>query len=154
MMDAFATQLNKTLVDTYRSITKVEEQALKNTGKMDLSISEMHLIEAVGKDKACGRTISDIAQELGITLPSVTVAINKLVKKGYVEKVKGENDARTVYVKLTKSGSKMDAVHRYFHEQMVRKISEGFSDGEKETLLKGIQKLNDFFKKSLAEEEA
>lgn len=148
MMDAFSAELNITLVDTYRSINKVEEQAIKNMG-IELSISEMHLIEAVGKEKETGRTISDIAQELGITLPSVTVAINKLVKKGYVQKIKGESDGRTVYVVLTKSGRKIDAVHRYFHQQMVRKISEGFSDEEKEVLLKGIQKLNKFFKQNI-----
>lgn len=149
MMDAFSAELNKTLVETYRSITKVEEQALKSTGKIELSISEMHLIEAVGKEREKGRTISDIAQEMGITLPSVTVAINKLVKKGYVQKIRGESDARTVYVVLTKAGRKIDAVHRYFHEQMIRKISEGFSEEEKEVLLKGIEKLNQFFRQNI-----
>ena len=46
-----------------------------------MSISELHLVEAVGKCGGEGRTISGIAKELDITLPSVTVAINKLMKK-------------------------------------------------------------------------
>lgn len=97
-------QLNDLIVDAYRSILKVEETILKRSDNIDLSINEMHMLEAVGKGKNKPKTISEIAEDLGITLPSVTVAINKLVKKGYVEKLRGEEDARIVYVTLTNRG--------------------------------------------------
>ena len=48
-MDAFAIALNEVLVDTYHNILRVEEKALKKSGRIHLSIKEMHLIEAVGK---------------------------------------------------------------------------------------------------------
>ena len=85
-MNLFEHKLNELLVDTYRQISKIEEQAIHQTGRTDLSINELHLLEAVGKGSEKGRTISDLAQEQGITLPSVTAAVNKLAKKGYVEK--------------------------------------------------------------------
>lgn len=147
-MDAFSKELNKILVDTFRSILKVEELVIKSSGRTDLSISEMHLIESVGKSSH-GKTISDIAEDLNITLPSVTIAINKLVRKGYVEKLKSDSDGRIVYVRLTKLGLEMDATHRYFHNNMVRQISKDMPDEEKEALLKGMVKLNDFFKNKL-----
>jgi ribosomal protein L20 len=53
-------ELNIILVDTFRSILKVEEAALKRKELADLSINEMHLLEAIGKSPE-GRTISDIA---------------------------------------------------------------------------------------------
>lgn len=115
-MKPFEEQLNAVIVDTYRSILKVEETILKRSDKIDLTINEMHLIESVGKGKNKQRTISEIAEDLGITLPSVTVGINKLMKKGYVEKIRSEEDARIVYVSLTRMGKKIDSVHRYFHE--------------------------------------
>ena len=34
---------------------------------------------------------------LKITLSSVTIAVNKLVKKGYVEKIRSEQDGRQVF---------------------------------------------------------
>ena len=83
-MDDFASKMNELLVDTFHSILKVEENMLSQF-QSNLSISEMHLIEAIGKNKETGRTISDIANELSITSASVT-AINKLVKKGHVER--------------------------------------------------------------------
>lgn len=143
-MDTFDHELNKLLVDTYRSIIKVEESTIKNIKAMDLSINEMHLLESVGK-KEESLTISDIAQDLNITLPSVTIAINKLLKKGYVQKVKCTDDGRKVNVTLTKTGRKINSAHAYFHEQMIKNISREFAKEEKEILLKGISKLNEFF---------
>lgn len=152
MMDSFEQELNKLLVDTYRSILKVEESTIKNSKTLDLSISEMHMLEAIAKHEN-GVTISDIAQELDITLPSVTVAVNKLQKKGYVEKLKSADDARKVNIALTRLGKKVNAAHQYFHEQMTKDISKAFSKEEKSVLLKGISKLNDFFNAKIQELE-
>lgn len=148
-MDEFSIRLNDLLVETFRSILKVEEQMLRQSNKIDLSISEMHLIESVGKNGNSGSTISDIAEDLSITLPSVTIAINKLVKRGYVQKVKGQNDGRVVYVSLTPLGSRMDSVHKYFHQTMVRNVAKDLAEEEKAAMIKGIDKLNNFFNKKL-----
>ncbi len=143
--DLFEKHLNEILVDTFHIILKVQEQAIQETGQSDLTISEMHLIEAVAKREQ-GRTISSIAQELDITLPSVTVAINKLARKGYVEKVRGGSDARKVYVTLTAKGKEVDQLHQGYHEEMVRTIRQGLAQEEKQVLLEGIKKLNRFFR--------
>lgn len=148
-MKPFEEQLNAVIVDTYRSILKVEETILKRSDKIDLSINEMHMLEAVGKGKDRRRTISELAEELNITLPSVTVAINKLMKKGYVEKVRGEEDGRIVYVSLTRMGKKIDSVHRYFHESMVRSIIRDMTEEEQQILYKGVMKLDQFLKDQL-----
>ena len=152
-MNSYAVRLNAVFVDTYRLVLKVEEKSIKNTGKINLSISEMHLIEAVGKSEE-GRSISEIASALGVTLPSVTVAINKLVKKGYVRKGKSRKDGRAVAVSLTRTGKKMHSVHRHFHEQMARRATEGFSEQEKTILIHGLEKVNTFLKQKIAEMEA
>ncbi len=85
-MNTLDENLNGLLVDTFRSILKVEEKSIKAMGVNDLSINELHMLEAVGKQGPDGATVSAIAQELDITLPSTTVAVNKLEKKGYVKK--------------------------------------------------------------------
>jgi len=149
-VDSFSSQLNDVLVDTFNNILKVEEDLLKHSTSVDLSINEMHLIESVGKNKNDGKTISDLAQILGITLPSVTIAINKLVKKGYVKKEKSSTDGRMVYVRLTDKGLRIDKIHQYFHVKMVNEVSKEMTDHEKEVLIHGMEKLNGFFKKKLS----
>lgn len=153
-MDELSAHLNDLLVDTFRCILKVEEETLAGSAGLDLSINEMHLLESVGKAKEAGKTVGAIAEDLGITLPSATVAINKLQKKGYVEKARGEEDCRTVFVRLTKPGRKADAAHRYFHENMVRSIVSEMDEEERAALLKGIVKLNTFFRRKSQPAEA
>ena len=148
-MKPFEEQLNEVIVDTYRSILRVEENILKRSDQTDLSISEIHMLEAVGKGKDRRRTISELAEVLNITLPSVTVAINKLMKKGYVEKVRGEEDGRIVYVSLTRQGRRIDSAHRYFHESMVRSIIRDMTESEMQALYKGVMMLDTFLKEQL-----
>ena len=150
-MDAFSNALNELLVDTYRSIVTVEEEMLRSTGKLDLSIGEMHMIEFIAKNKEQGQTISDIARHQELSVPSVTIAINKLVRKNYVEKVRCEKDGRRVYVKVTRLGAKADAVHRYFHEQMLRAVLREVDEEDRASLLKGIESINRFFHRQVEE---
>ncbi len=85
-MQGFAQMLNNMLVEVYHNILRVEEEFLKNNNRINLSIREMHLIECVGMNREEGKTVSEIAEYLKVARPSVTVAVNKLERKGYLEK--------------------------------------------------------------------
>ena len=98
-------------------------------------------------------TVSEIADAMNITRPTATVAINKLEKRGYLEKQPGNEDGRTVRVTLTRSGKRIDHFHRLYHYNMVTKIAENLTDAEKDSLFKGIRKLNEFLKESLGEKK-
>lgn len=148
-MDTFSQELNELLSDAFWSILKIEEQIATTAVQEKLSISELHLLEAVAKDEEQGRSISELASDLKITLPSVTVAVNKLTKKGYVEKVRSAQDGRQVFVKLTRQGHKVNSGHQYFHENMVRNVSANMSEEEKVILVKGMKNLNQYFKRKL-----
>lgn len=150
-MDNFSTILNDLLTGTFRSILKLEEAAIRRVGLTDLSISELHLIESVGKNKEDGMTIGEIAEDQDITGPSVTVAINKLERKGYVTKARNAVDGRKIHVKLTKLGSKINAGHQYFHENMCRNVAKNMTEEERKILIRGISHLNDFFLKKVDE---
>lgn len=153
-MEAFDRELNQLLVTAYRKINKLEEGILHSVSGRDLSISEMHLLEAVGEKKGEGIPLYELAQRMELSPPTVTVAVNKLVKKGFVAKTKSEKDRRSVIVELTRPGKKMNAAHRYFHEQMVRDIDKLLTPTEREGLLKGMQQLNRFFQDALDDVEA
>lgn len=145
-MQGFAQMLNNMLVEVYHNILRVEEEFLKNNNRINLSIREMHLIECVGMNREEGKTVSEIAEYLKVARPSVTVAVNKLERKGYLEKQGCRTDGRIVRVRLSREGRKVDAYHRQYHMNMVRAIEAEFTPEERELLLHTIVKLNDFFK--------
>lgn len=146
-MDAFETSLNEVLVDTFNSILKYEEQSLRSISDTPVTVSEAHMLEAIGKlDEA---SVSQIAALLGVSIPTVTVALKKLEIKGFITKVQSEEDARRVHVRLSQSGKGINKAHQYFHHRMVRHISREFGSEEKEVLLSAVKKLDNFFKEKV-----
>ena len=148
-MDAFGDELNELLVSTYRSVYKIEEVMLRDLSNGQLSIAEMHAIESVGKGGGDGRTITEISQELDITLPSVTVMIKRLEKKGLVTKQRGVQDGRQVHIRLTDEGRRADIAHRYFHRKMVNAVRKCVAPEEMPTLLRSVRGINEFFRQKL-----
>ena len=148
-MDHFENALNGILVEAYHNILRLEELTLKKSNRINLSINEMHLLEIVGANNDTGISISELADKLGVKPPSVTVAVAKLEKRDFVKKSDCQTDGRVVRVFLTEQGRKIDAYHKYYHRNMVKAISEDFTDEEKEYLIRGIEKLNGYFKKSI-----
>ena len=115
--------VNDYLVSVFNDILTIEESELKKSQFNDLSITEMHTIEAIGMYKK--KTSSEVAKELSITVGTLTVAINNLVKKGYVERLRSEDDRRVVKLGLTKKGKLLFRVHQHFHREMVKNILKG-----------------------------
>lgn len=143
-MGTFAADLNELLVEIYRNIEILEESELKKS-RLNLSISEIHLIELIAKAGG-GMTVSEIAERLKVTRPSVTVAVNKLVQKGYCEKRRREDDGRVVAVALTKAGRKVEAFHARCHRSMIREISDDLTENEKAELLRTMSRINTYFR--------
>ena len=136
--------LNELLVDTFNDILEIEQRALQSGSFSDLSVTEIHTIEAIGMYTP--RTMTEVACSLNITLGTLTAAINNLVKKGYVERKKSEADRRIVNIQLTKKGKLAYRVHQKFHTDMVKATIEGLTEEEEGILVKSLEKLNEFFK--------
>jgi len=149
-MDAYDDHLNELLNHVYGSLEKLEEDTLASVKSVSLSMSELHVLEAValsGKDGVA--TISDISEYLDVRLPSATLSIKRLIKKGYVTKKKSETDKRVVRVSLTRIGEKVEHAHRYFHRNMVRAVTKDLEEDEKKALENGLTKLNDFLNRKI-----
>lgn len=92
------------------------------------------------------RTMSEVAQKLKITVSTLTTAINKLIKKGYVERNRIETDRRVVLIKLTRKGKLAFRIHQRFHGEMINNAIEGLTLEEEEVLISSLNKINNFFK--------
>ncbi len=141
-MDEDLENINQLLVDVFNDILSIEESELKKSKFNDLSITEMHTIEAIGMYKK--KTTSEVARELSITVGTLTTAINRLVKKDYVERIRSEDDRRVVKLGLTKKGRLLYRVRQQFHIQMVHAVLADMGDEESEALLKALDNLHNF----------
>ena len=74
--------LNDVLVNLFRDINSIEEKAITSQEYKDLTNNDMHVINAIGVGTT--KNMSSIAKELSVTVGTLTISMNSLVKKGYV----------------------------------------------------------------------
>jgi DNA-binding MarR family transcriptional regulator len=99
------------------------------------------------------KNMTSVARMLMVTTGTLTISVNSLVKKGFVERVRSEEDRRVVLISLTEKGRKAFRDHQRFHEEMVSSIVTSLSEEEQEILQKALGNLSDFFRnRALANE--
>ena len=100
-------------------------------------------MEAIGIQEP--KNMSTVAKAVSVTTGTLTIAINHLVKKGYVERTRSEEDRRVVLVSLSEKGEKAFLHHKIFHEKMVMAVLDGLNPKETEDLTRALLKLQVFF---------
>ena len=91
--------------------------------------------------------MSKIAKSLNVTMGTLTIGVNGLVKKGYVERNRSQKDRRIVYASLTVKGKSAYVHHMRFHKDMINSVINDVTEEEAEILTRTLKKLEDFFKK-------
>ena len=153
-LDVSVRKMNDLLTEAYRSIIKVEEEMLFRLSGGKLTLSEMHVLESVGKSGTRRMTITEIAQNLDITPPSVTTMIQRLERKGYILKDRSSEDARRVHVVLTEEGRRAEIAHRYIRRQIIRELTAELNGAEQAAILTGLEKMIAFIRRQIDEHAA
>ncbi|HBB59538.1 MAG TPA: MarR family transcriptional regulator, partial [Lachnospiraceae bacterium] len=98
MVNKNTTTLNRLLVNLFNEVLEAESKAVITGDFVDISNNDMHIIDAIGVDEA--KNMSAIAAKLMVTVGTLTVNMNSLEKKGYIERKRSSEDKRMVYVTL------------------------------------------------------
>lgn len=83
----------------------------------------------------------EIADKIHVTPPSVTVALQKLEKLGYIEKCPDEKDQRIMRILLTESGRELVGQMKGLLDKMEEMLFEGMSAEEKMLLRRLIMQM-------------
>lgn len=109
-------QLMDVLTNIFNYTLALQEEYIKNSPYSQLSISEMHVIEAVELENE--PTMSNVANRLMITTGTLTTSTNKIIQKGFLKKEISDDDKRVSFLVLTELGKQAFQVHRDFHEDI------------------------------------
>jgi DNA-binding MarR family transcriptional regulator len=145
LKDRVKKTLNELLVDMFNHILVLEERNLVARG-VTLSMSEVHTLENISRSES--KTMSDVARRALVTQGTLTVAINRLVKKGYVARYKDEVDKRIVRLSLTQRALDVLKVHDAFHEKMIDTFIHDLKVDEDTNLILSLEKIMDYFKQN------
>lgn len=151
MLDKETYYLKKTkllMLQIFNMVMKTEEVAIREAAdSQNLSVAEMHTLVAVGRRGA--KTMTTIAGELRINVSTLSIAINKLEKKGCVRRIRNEEDRRVVRISLTAKGRRALDQHEKFYFDMVEEACGSMDEQGKRIFIQSLENMAEFFEKKL-----
>lgn len=137
--------LNDYFLHSALHLLTLEEQCLRRVCAKDLSIRELHVLEAVSSLRGSGKnTMAEIARYLHLSPASLTTAVNVLVKKGYVVRNYSPTDRRVIFVLLTDAGEEANRKYLDFIRGMIAELGQDLDEESADRLITSILTLNDY----------
>ncbi|OFY63784.1 MAG: hypothetical protein A2V64_04930 [Bacteroidetes bacterium RBG_13_43_22] len=133
------TNLSKAISCLSDLIEKILEESISQSDFSDLTQQQFHYLQVIVRMK--NPTLTELAGELGLTKPTVTVLVNKLVEKGYVTRIKSGEDRRTTHLLINKKGDKINSLREIAYQRMAEKIQSALSETETAIFTELLRKL-------------
>ncbi|MGN1182811.1 MAG: MarR family winged helix-turn-helix transcriptional regulator [Faecalibacillus sp.] len=118
----------------------VQDIYLKKGPFKQLTMSEMHVLDAVNKESS--PSMSAVANHLNITLGTLTTAVKKIIKKGFLIKEQSKHDQRIYYLRLTESGKEALKIHEQFHKELENMYKNHIPDDQLDWVFNALKQIH------------
>lgn len=124
--------LEQIIAQVTQLIAASEAHAFQQDGFAELSMRQVSYMDAIARLES--PRLSELAEALAISRPSVTVLVDKLADKGFVQKVQDGQDRRAFHIVPTEKGLQFAQIHAAIHRQIVEALVARLDEGETEQL--------------------
>ena len=83
-------------------------------------------------------TVNDLARHMGVTAATMSIAIDRLERQGYVARARDAADRRRVHVRLTSAGVRVRDAASVLDPPRVEALVATLTDEEREIALRGL----------------
>jgi len=90
------------IVEVIPQIARFLGHEMRRNGPVAVSMPQLKVLNFISRNP--GTSVSSAADDLGVTKASASDLIDRLVKKGYVERVEDPSERRKVLLTLTQAG--------------------------------------------------
>ncbi len=133
-------ELIRQLIEKY---SKLENKKHLYKDLKELTIGEINTIIVIGIEM---KTMSEIANKLGVSFGTPTITIDRLIKKEYVERIRDVgDDRRQVFIKLSAKGMEIYNSVVALKERVSEKIFGILTDSERQAAISILSKVNNQF---------
>jgi DNA-binding MarR family transcriptional regulator len=124
----------------YSNLMLYEIENMKTGLMKHVTFHEIHTVKAIGDYGEI--TMKELARHVGVRQSTMTVMVDKLIRKGYVERFGSESDRRVVNVRLTDQGRAVYDEHRAVHQNVTQFWLDILDEGERHDLLRIMEKID------------
>jgi DNA-binding MarR family transcriptional regulator len=105
---------------------------------IDLSLSQFSLLVCIARMPGCHA--NDVADKLGLSAPTVSVALRKLEEGIWIEKEGDPNDKRASHLRLTSKSMQIIKSMREHRKSKIKQFMGALDEHEQEMLLGLLEK--------------
>ena len=136
------------VLDVVPLAMRVIRKRLREHGAQLLSVPQFRTLLFVSRNK--GASLSEVAEHIGLTLPSMSALVDGLVTRNFVVRRTHQDDRRRVDLTLTERGettlqTAMKATQDHLKDQFSH-----MSEAERSTIVRGMRILRQVFSEKVA----
>lgn len=121
-----------------RAVDRYSHRLLMRSGLTLPQLAALREVERRGQVSA-----SQLARALHLSQPTVTGIVDRLVRRGLVERARGDSDRRTVWVAVTRKGrTALEAAPSLLQDRFLHEL-RSLDVGQQEVLVKTLQRIAD-----------
>jgi len=120
-------------------IVKIEEKILTKSSFSALTRKQMCYLEVVSNLN--NPTSSELANELNLSKPSITAIVDKFEERGFIRKVKSDEDRRVSHIHMTEAGKNIEKIHSKIHVRISDIFSSKLTESELRYLIGLLKKI-------------
>ncbi len=130
-------QLFRQLIEKYNRIQN-KKHLYKDL--KELTLIEINTIIVIGNRGR--KSMSEIANALGVTSGTPTITVDRMIGKGFVERIRDEEDRRQVFIKLSPKGLEVYGSIVELKNMITEKVFGVLEEEERQVLISALSKLN------------
>lgn len=131
--------LVKQILKLSHMIGQMEEAAIEQFNFSNLTHSQMHYLETISL--LSNPNITELASYMELSKPTVKVAIDKLIEKELIFKVRSDEDRRSAHIHLAEKGKLINQMHDYAHKRIAEEFGNKLNKDEIEQLINILSKV-------------
>ncbi len=85
--------------------------------------------------------LTRLAAHMGVTLSTMSLAVDRLARGGYVDRTRDAKDARRVQLRLTSDGTRIKRAQSVLEPDLVARLLDQLDPAEREDALRGLATL-------------
>ncbi|GIV79893.1 MarR family winged helix-turn-helix transcriptional regulator [Litorilinea aerophila] len=142
-MDVSPDECARTVLDVVPAVMQAIRAEVRRHRGADLSVLQVRVLAFLNGHP--GSTLSAVAEHVGLTLPSMSSQISRLVQRGLVARETSPHDRRCVTLRLTTQGAATLEAARQAARAGLAETLSALSPTERATVVEALQRLRPLF---------
>ena len=135
------------LLDVVPAIMRVIRAHMREASSSELSVPQFRTLRFLSCRK--DRSVSDVAEHIGLSLPSASKLVQQLLERGYVHRAVASADRRRTVLAPTAKGARvLQAASMAARDRLAEMVAE-LANGDRESVIVAMRTLRSIFSPEL-----